>query len=498
MLYIINAYAILQEKILCQMFRGSTCGRVRGDRRQKERGRATVTGLNTAPGGHDNTTVGKRESGVNKDRAGKRNRNGGADGRRYDRRKGTYAARDEAVREYVSTIHKWLIPERVSAELALMNTPGKRGPRFLYPPSLIYFVHLLITELGQSVRNAMAHVELDLERLGFPVPDYTTVHKYCEKYFGSDLGHRIMEEASKMLEAAGVKEGFDPLQYIRSGVFAEYQPTQLTETCEADAERNRLAAMEAREMSGCMEVIVFKGARGGKPRKVAVDGSGEGVSGPGIYMEHMWKANVRRFIKHHPLYDVETKEVLAVVITMESPGDSRLLIPLVSAAVNAGVRIGTLYADSAYDTRDNHLAMDEMGIGFVPNLRERFGKKEDLAHRNAMMALEQEIGKKAAHRLSGYNARWLIEAFFSVLKKLYGDRVPNRNFGNMARRMWFRYTLYNIRQDIINRHLAALTARLDECLTEERRDRGRTELFNTVVIRIIASRHRAPSASSHP
>lgn len=37
--------------------------------------------------------------------------------------------------------------------------------------------------------------------------------------------------------------------------------------------------------------------------------------------------------------------------------------------------------------------------------------------------MEEQIGKEISHRLSGYNLRWLVEAFFSAVKRLFGDRV---------------------------------------------------------------------------
>ncbi len=100
----------------------------------------------------------------------------------------------------------------------------------------------------------------------------------------------------------------------------------------------------------------------GGPISCATDGSGEGIEGPGIYFEHIWLDHQRRFIKHHVLINVETMEVVSFSVTMEKPGDAKVMVPLVEGAIKAGADICKVCADSAYDTVANWMAMDQMNI----------------------------------------------------------------------------------------------------------------------------------------
>ena len=198
-----------------------------------------------------------------------------------------------------------------------------------------------------------------------------------------------------------------------------------------------------------MEVKVLKSAVGGENIFAAVDGSGEGISGPGIYLEHIWLTNNRRFIKQHAMVDLRTKKVVAFATTMEKPGDARMMAPLVSGALRTGVRLKWVSADSAYDTVANWEFMDEAEIAFCPNLKEKFEDCDTLPRREALKDLDRHFGKKLAHRITGYNSRWHVEAFFSAFKKLYSDRIANRLFDRMCLTMQYRYSLYDIHREIM-------------------------------------------------
>lgn len=63
--------------------------------------------------------------------------------------------------------------------------------------------------------------------------------------------------------------------------------------------------------------------------------------------------------------------------------------------------------------------------------------------------MEGDMGKKEFHLLTGYNIRWLVEVFFSVIKKLYGEMVRSRKFDRMVLTMRWIYDSYMIRQGCI-------------------------------------------------
>ncbi len=119
--------------------------------------------------------------------------------------------------------------------------------------------------------------------------------------------------------------------------------------------------------------------------EVLIVGSGEGISGPGIYMEYMWSQTMRKFIKQHAMIDAVTRRPIAVCIALESPGDASVFPALVQGAIKAGVKIGKVYADGAYDMAENWKLASKFSFDFEPNLREKFGVKSDLPERNSKL-----------------------------------------------------------------------------------------------------------------
>lgn len=208
-----------------------------------------------------------------------------------------------------------------------------------------------------------------------------------------------------------------------------------------------------------MEVYVFKEAiESGKVFEVLIDGSGEGISGPGIYMEYMWSQTMRKFIKQHVMIDADTRRPIAVCITLESPGDSLVFPALVQGAINAGVKISKVYADGAYDSIENWKLAGKLSFDFEPNLKEKFGEKSDLPERNSKLLEERLLGKTAYHIASGYNIRWHVEVFFSVFKKLFGERVRNRLFSRMVLAMRFKYSIMDVHKKLYNNAMAEVCA----------------------------------------
>lgn len=381
----------------------------------------------------------------------KRNKKADAEGRPYDRRKGTWEQREKAVEENARALRKWLTKERVETELSLLNYPGKRGRPYEYPPSLVLYVCLLKEDREHSYRSGTADINVDLEFLGFGKPDFTTVFKSEGKFLIGDFGYRIMAEASVILAGKGMSEPVDPCMFVRTGEFPKYRAPQIIVDSQRKQDLQNDMDAEAAQFQEMMEIIVLKNAaEDGKVHVGAVDGSGVGISGPGIYFEHIWKVNNRRFIKQHALIDVHTMEVIAFSITMESPCDSAVFIPMIKGTAKAGVKIGVMYADGSYDTINNWLFMDEQDIQFYPNLKTGFEEKVELPERNEQKRMSDGLGKKAFNVLTGYNSRWHVEVFFSIMKKLYGEKVDNRKFGRMVLTMRHRYMLYAIRQSILN------------------------------------------------
>lgn len=388
----------------------------------------------------------------------KRNKTVNADGEKYDKRKGRWKEIELAIILEGEMLYGWLTKERVDAELKLLNYPGKEGPQFRYPPSLICFLMETMNDDWRSYRREISRIRPQLRLMGFEsAPHFTTLHKNIARFFAPDtrdesgltFGQRIMDAATPLLKEAGVEEILDPVELlpIGTGQRGEYEAPQLKVTSEAEEAEQALKDEEAEEISVSMEVVVFsRNLEASEPMVCALDGSGQGIAGPGVYFEHIWNSNNRRFIKHHAMIDVNTLDVVAMAVTLESPSDPRMFEPILRGAMGAGAPIARVYADSAYDTKTNWKVADEEGVEFCPNLKKNFGKDRDLPERNEQLERQEEIGRKELHMENGYNDRWHVEAFFSVFKRLYGERIRSRKFMRMSLEMGVKYAGYNLHQ----------------------------------------------------
>lgn len=393
----------------------------------------------------------------------KRNKKTDMYGEPYDKRKGTWGEYDKAIAEADEITNNWLCPERVLIELRLINE-NKRGPPFRYPPSMILFMLMKKEDSDGSYRKIPAECRPLLEACGIIDcdPCYKTVQRGKARFFGKDgIGDNIMVRAGEILKEMGVEEPFDPVMFVGSGVFPEYEAPQKKPVCQKDVDEQEKMDAEAERLRRNMEVFVNR-EHIGKEVEAAVDGSGEGTKGCGIYMEYVWSGPSKSFIKQHAAVNPRTIEVIAFSITLESPGDARVLGPMIEGMTKTGVNVSRIDADAAYDSAENWRIATDNGIDFHPNLRTNFVDDRDIPERRAQRMEEERLGKKLFHRTSGYNIRWKVEVFFSATKKLYGERVKDRLFENMVVSMKLRFMLYTIRRRCILKHLGP-NGILDKC-----------------------------------
>lgn len=400
----------------------------------------------------------KKNSGSRDKRNGKRNKRTDADGRVYDRRSGRYGAIDEGIRKHIHEMDHWICSALCAIELSILNL-GKPGRPFVYPPSLILFLdeQRQLCEHG-GYRAAVAHCADRLADIGLPTPCYKTAQRSRSVFFGPDgRGDEVISEAVEALKRLHPEKAYDPLVFARTGFYPPFEaPPGKEPECQKDLDEQAAKKREAARLRRSMEVFVCKEFVG-RSVEAAVDGSGIGTVGTGIYIEFRWRLVDRSFIKIHVMLDTGLMKVVAFSVTFESPGDSKVLPPLIEGAVSMGVTIAKVCADGAYDGISNWELMAEKEIEFLPNLNPSFTDDRNLPERRAQRLIEEQIGKTLSHKLSGYNTRWLVEAFFSVFKRLYGERVRDRMFSSMAITLRVRFALYNRRRGAI----------LDEILSRE-------------------------------
>lgn len=190
-----------------------------------------------------------------------------------------------------------------------------------------------------------------------------------------------------------------------------------------------------------------------RTRRVGVDSSGLNLSCVFRHREHKWKTKVkdRGWLKLHALFDVDSGELLAYVLTDETVGDSTMLPELLRLARDAGYRMNVCFADGAYSGQKNWgCVCDEMGMKFVTAF------KCDTKAGNTGGCIEMSKAKKLWCRMryadwlemSGYGTRWKLECGFSDFKRVISESVRARTEQGMVREMLGKAIGYDVHKGI--------------------------------------------------
>ena len=163
------------------------------------------------------------------------------------------------------------------------------------------------------------------------------------------------------------------------------------------------------------------------PRNVGINSSGFNLSNTCLWRKEKWGTGPKRrgWLKLHVLSDVDTGEVIAFAVTDKNTGDSPLMIPLLDAAVAAGHRIGTVYADGAYSSAENfdHVC-GRLGTRFVTSFKVNTKPVNGGSrYRGEATRLWCSMPYAEWVEKSGYGRRWKSECGFSDVKRLFGESI---------------------------------------------------------------------------
>ncbi len=215
-----------------------------------------------------------------------------------------------------------------------------------------------------------------------------------------------------------------------------------------------------------LEWTVTKSER--KGRLLAIDATGISVSDRGGYMDARYGSKPK-FHKLHAVVDVEDMIVVAFRLTSEHVADNRKFLPAIREAARRG---DTVYADGAYDAKENFSFLEKRGIrsgikirqtasptapGCLPRKKavmEQFSflphshleKIHPLAEKGVMFFNETERMKYWQQKWKdkvGYGRRWLVESFFSAFKRVYGSHASSRVWKKVKNEMTLKLLLYN-------------------------------------------------------
>ena len=107
-----------------------------------------------------------------------------------------------------------------------------------------------------------------------------------------------------------------------------------------------------------------------------------------------------------------------------------------------GKRISKVIADGGYDSHEFFKYLGKEGIGAVVLVR-KGAKIRGNAVRDAVVRVIRR-GKRKWKRSVGYGRRWLVESFFSVFKRWFGEYVSSLRFENMKKEIVFKVGIVNM------------------------------------------------------
>ena len=175
--------------------------------------------------------------------------------------------------------------------------------------------------------------------------------------------------------------------------------------------------------------IPYKGSAG--PLHLLIDSTGIKAEGEGEWnarkhgksKRHLWR-------KIHIGIDEETLEIRAIEVTSSSIGDAPMLPDLLSQ-ITPDEDIGSVTAESAYDTRKCHDAIAARNAHAVipPRKNAKMWKPDtpEARTRNEAVRASKYLGRALWRNLTGYHRRSRVETKMHCVK-LLGQRLSARDF----------------------------------------------------------------------
>jgi len=277
---------------------------------------------------------------------------------------------------------------------------------------------------------------------------------------------RLVERGSRLLDLSWVSDHFNDLDLMnrrKNGHPFRYGKLLISYVCRLKAS----TGMPYRMLEGALKIIFgaigvnvpsyptlwrrcsSMEASAGVPadareRIAAVDSTGIKVTVRGQWMREKWKVH-KGWLKLHVLTDVHSNEILSFTVTDERSGDGKHMLPLVDDAVASGHRLVKVLADGAYDVKFIWNGMKERDIEFVTNIRKNVSENSRGCLIRRMCADERAfIGDEEWKERHGYRMRWKVESAISDYKRMFGESVSSKTFGNMVNEIGHNIECFNL------------------------------------------------------
>ena len=180
-----------------------------------------------------------------------------------------------------------------------------------------------------------------------------------------------------------------------------------------------------------------------RPVTLIVDASGLTVSKKGDYIEEKWMREKKEFVKLHIAVDEKSKKVVSFRITKGNVHDTKKFGPLVKEAAEKH-EINKVYADKAYDNRNNFNILDDINIEPAITIRKNASTKSNgCPLRRDEVFLIKRLGFERWKQLKDIGRRWIAEIVFSSIKRVFGEDLLSKKFNAQKIEAGLKVMLYN-------------------------------------------------------
>ena len=152
----------------------------------------------------------------------------------------------------------------------------------------------------------------------------------------------------------------------------------------------------------------------------------------------IWEKKRKGWIKLHAFVDINHVNAQKIAITSAHKHDAQLLPLLVTGMEDR------VFADKAYDSRKIFNVLDANGTDAIIPLRKNFrtiARGSPLRHRTAREI--RKIGEEEWKRIHNYGRRWIVEIYFSDLKRVMGEVIKARKLECVKQEIGLKVLYYN-------------------------------------------------------
>ncbi|BBE42767.1 transposase [Conexivisphaera calida] len=179
--------------------------------------------------------------------------------------------------------------------------------------------------------------------------------------------------------------------------------------------------------------------------EVAADATGLKAGSASEYRYQMYGGTRRKFVKVTIVVDVRSRRLLSVEASVqgEGPSEPEVAASEVRRLQEEGKRMTKLYGDGAYDSDVVFEALSEVGAEAAIRIRGN-ARPDSPGRRGEEVRLRQALGYREWAELTSYGMRWIVEAFFSAVKRKFGERLRARSVVGLLAEAMQRFWAYGL------------------------------------------------------